>query len=397
MTISEKCRNIHPSVTLAIDARAKQLRAMGLDVIGFGAGEPDFDTPRYIKSAARDALDAGMTKYTPVAGTVELRTEIQQKLLRDNGLDYELADIIVSSGAKQCLFNALSAILDPGDEVLLPSPCWVSYPEMVRMAGGTPVFLYCPESQGFLPDMGDLEKLITPRTKAFVLNNPSNPNGCIWTREQLLKLGELAVKYDFYIISDEIYEKLVYDGLQHVCMASLGEDIKQHTILINGVSKSYAMTGFRIGYALGPADVIRGMITYQSQATSGANTAAQHAAAVALSMRQDYVEEMRQAFEQRRNELVRLVNEIPGLHCNMPHGAFYVMMNIHDLIGKRYHGEEITGSDRFSMLLLEKAHVAAVPGVAFMAEGYCRLSYATSMQNIQEGMRRIADFVSQLQ
>ena len=180
-------------------------------------------------------------------------------------------------------------------------------------------------------------------------------------------------------------------------MASLGEDIKQHTILINGVSKSYAMTGFRIGYALGPADVIRGMITYQSQATSGANTAAQHAAAVALSMRQDYVEEMRQAFEQRRNELVRLVNEIPGLHCNMPHGAFYVMMNIHDLIGKRYHGEEITGSDRFSMLLLEKAHVAAVPGVAFMAEGYCRLSYATSMQNIQEGMRRIADFVSQLQ
>ena len=208
---------------------------------------------------------------------------------------------------------------------------------------------------------------------------------------------QLAVEHDFFIVSDEIYEKLIYTGQAQHSIASLSAEAKAHTLVVNGVSKSYAMTGFRIGYTAGPQEVIRAMTNYQSQATSGANTAAQHAAAVALSMRQDYVEEMRQAFEQRRNELVRLVNEIPGLHCNMPHGAFYVMMNIHDLIGQRYHGEEITGSDRFSMLLLEKAHVAAVPGVAFMAEGYCRLSYATSMQNIQEGMRRIADFVSQLQ
>ena len=226
LTISEKCRNIHPSVTLAIDARAKQLRAMGLDVIGFGAGEPDFDTPRYIKSAARDALDAGMTKYTPVAGTVELRTEIQQKLLRDNGLDYELADIIVSSGAKQCLFNALSAILDPGDEVLLPSPCWVSYPDMVRMAGGVPVMVKGDEANGFLVDADALRPHVTERTKALILNSPNNPSGSVCSRALLEGIAALAVEMQFYVISDEIYEKLIYDGEAHVSIASLGDEIR---------------------------------------------------------------------------------------------------------------------------------------------------------------------------
>lgn len=395
--ISQKCRAIAPSATLAMDARARELREKGVNVISFATGEPDFDTPEPVRETMKQAMDLGMTHYCPVPGTLELRDAIRTRLEADHGVVYGRDQVIVCNGAKHALYNVFQALLDPGDEVIVDNPCWVSYPEMVRMAGGTPVFLYCPESQGFLPDMGDLERLITPHTKAFVLNNPSNPNGCIWTKEQLEQLGQLAIKYDFYIISDEIYEKLVYDGRQHVCMASLGPEIQQRTILINGVSKSYAMTGFRIGYAAGPRDVIQGMITYQSQATSGANTAAQHAAAVALSMRQDYVEEMRQAFEERRNELVRLVNDIPGLHCNMPHGAFYVMMNIRDLIGKRYHGREITGSDSFAMLLLEEAHVATVPGVAFIAEGYCRLSYAASMKNIQEGMRRVAAFVSELQ
>ena len=396
LTISQKCKNIQPSVTLAIDSRAKQLRNMGLDVIGFGAGEPDFDTPKYIKDAARDALDAGMTKYTPVAGTVELRTEIQEKLLRDNGLDYELTDIIVSTGAKQSLFNALSAILDPGDEVLLPSPCWVSYPEMVRMAEGRPVFLNCPESQDFLPKIEDMRKCISPRTKAFVLNTPSNPNGCVWSREQLQELADLAVEHDFYIIADEIYDKLVYDDNKHFSIASFGPEVKRHTILINGVSKAYAMTGLRIGYACANKEVINAMVKYQSHATSSANAAAQHAAAVALTMDQSCVEDMRKAFEARRNKLVELINEVPGISCRMPKGAFYVMMNVRGLMGRTYGEKYLDGSASIAEALLEHAHVAVVPGVAFMAEGYCRMSYATSMENIIEGMRRIAAFVKEL-
>ena len=287
--------------------------------------------------------------------------------------------------------------LGPGDEVIVDKPCWVSYPEMVRMAGGVPVFLDCPESQGFLPSMADLEKLITPRTKAFILNTPSNPNGCMWSREQLQQLADLAVKYDFYIVADEIYEKLVYSGEKHYSIATFGPEIKARTILINGVSKSYAMTGFRIGYACGPRDVIKGMVNYQSQATSAPNTAAQHAAAVALTMPQDCVEEMRKAFEQRRDRLVELINAIPGLSCRKPHGAFYVMMNIRGITGKRCHGTELTGSTAIAEALLEHAHVALVPGAAFLDEGFCRISYATSMENIEEGLRRIAAFVKELE
>ena len=265
------------------------------------------------------------------------------------------------------------------------------------MAGGVPVFLDCPESQNFLPSMADFEKLITPRTKAFILNTPSNPNGCMWSREQLKQLADLAVKYDFYIVADEIYEKLVYSGEKHYSIATFGPEVKARTILINGVSKSYAMTGFRIGYACGPRDVIKGMVNYQSQATSAPNTAAQHAAAVALTMPQDCVEEMRRAFEQRRDRLVELINAIPGLSCRKPHGAFYVMMNIRGITGKRCHGTELTGSTAIAEALLEHAHVAVVPGAAFLDEGFCRISYATSMENIEEGLRRIAAFVKELE
>lgn len=397
LTISEKCRNIHPSVTLAIDARAKQLRAMGLDVIGFGAGEPDFDTPRYIKSAARDALDAGMTKYTPVAGTVELRTEIQQKLLRDNGLDYELADIIVSSGAKQCLFNALSAILDPGDEVLLPSPCWVSYPEMVRMAGGVPVMVKGDEANGFLVDADALRPHVTERTKALILNSPNNPSGSVCSRALLEGIAALAVEKQFYVISDEIYEKLIYDGEAHVSIASLGDEIRAQTIVVNGVSKSYAMTGWRIGYAAGPKAVIRAMTAFQSHSTSNPNSIAQHAAAVALTNGEKFMHDSLVEFDARRRLMHQLISEIPGLSAALPKGAFYMMLNISALIGKSLNGRAIRGSDDFAETLLESQKVAVVPARAFGDDRYVRLSYATSRDKITLGLARIAEFVKELE
>lgn len=397
LTISEKCRNIHPSVTLAIDARAKQLRAMGLDVIGFGAGEPDFDTPRYIKSAARAALDAGMTKYTPVAGTVELRTEIQQKLLRDNGLDYELADIIVSSGAKQCLFNALSAILDPGDEVLLPSPCWVSYPEMVRMAGGVPVMVKGDEANGFLVDADTLRPFVTERTKALILNSPNNPSGSVCSRALLEGVAALAVEKQFYVISDEIYEKLIYDGEAHVSIASLGDEIRAQTIVVNGVSKSYAMTGWRIGYAAGPKAVIRAMTAFQSHSTSNPNSIAQHAAAVALTNGEKFMHDSLVEFDARRRLMHQLISEIPGLSAALPKGAFYMMLNISALIGKSLNGRAIRGSDDFAEMLLESQKVAVVPARAFGDDRYVRLSYATSRDKITLGLARIAEFVKELE
>ena len=397
LTISEKCRNIHPSVTLAIDARAKQLRAMGLDVIGFGAGEPDFDTPRYIKSAARDALDAGMTKYTPVAGTVELRTEIQQKLLRDNGLDYELADIIVSSGAKQCLFNALSAILDPGDEVLLPSPCWVSYPEMVRMAGGVPVMVKGDEANGFLVDADALRPHVTERTKALMPKSPNTPRGSVCSRALLEGIAALAVEKQFYVISDEIYEKLIYDGEAHVSIASLGNEIRAQTIVVNGVSKSYAMTGWRIGYAAGPKAVIRAMTAFQSHSTSNPNSIAQHAAAVALTNGEKFMHDSLVEFDARRRLMHQLISEIPGLSAALPKGAFYMMLNISALIGKSLNGRAIRGSDDFAEMLLESQKVAVVPARAFGDDRYVRLSYATSRDKITLGLARIAEFVKELE
>ena len=395
LTISQKCKNIQPSVTLAIDSRAKQLRNMGLDVIGFGAGEPDFDTPKYIKDAAKDALDAGMTKYTPVAGTIELRTEIQEKLLRDNNLDYELTDIIVSTGAKQSLFNALSAIIDPGDEVLLPAPCWVSYPEMVQMAGGVPVMVKGDENNGFLASAETLEKYVTDKTKALIINSPNNPNGSVYTRDMLEKIARLAIEKRFYVISDEIYEKLIYDGEKHVSIASLSDAIKVQTIVINGVSKSYAMTGWRIGYAAGPKPVIRAMTSFQSHTTSNPNSIAQHAAAVALTNGERFMHESHTEFDARRKLMHSLLNAIPGLSAAMPKGAFYMMLNISGMIGKSLNGRVIKGSDDFAEMLLESKLVAVVPARAFGDDRYVRLSYATSREKISVGIMRIAEFVKE--
>ncbi len=393
--ISDRCRNIQPSVTLAIDSRAKQLRAMGLDVIGFGAGEPDFDTPKYIKDAAKDALDAGLTKYTPVAGTLELKSEIQAKLLRDNGLEYELTDIIVCTGAKQCLFNALSAILNPGDEVLIPAPAWVSYPEMVSIAGGVPVLVKSNEADGFTVSAEELERHVTEKTKALILNSPNNPTGCVLSRELLKAYADLAVKHQFYVISDEIYEKLIYDGGKHVSIASLGDEIKAQTIVINGVSKSYAMTGWRIGYAAGPKNVIKAMTSFQSHTTSNANSIAQHAAAVALTNGERFMHESLMEFTARRNIMYDMINSIDGLSCSMPAGAFYMMLNISSLIGKSVNGKTINGSDDFAGALLESKMVAVVPARAFGDDNYVRLSYATTREKIIVGISRIAEFVKE--
>ena len=336
-----------------------------------------------------------MTKYTPVAGTVELRCEIQEKLLRDNGLDYELADIIVSTGAKQSLYNALSAILDPGDEVLLPSPCWVSYPEMVQMAGGVPVMVKGDENNGFLASAETLEKFVTEKTKALIINSPNNPNGSVYTRDMLEKIARLAIEKRFYVISDEIYEKLIYDGEKHVSIASLSDAIKAQTIVINGVSKSYAMTGWRIGYAAGPKPVIRAMTSFQSHTTSNPNSIAQHAAAVALTNGERFMHESHTEFDARRKLMHSLLNAIPGLSAAMPKGAFYMMLNISGMIGKSLNGRTIKGSDDFAEMLLESKLVAVVPARAFGDDHYVRLSYATSREKISVGIMRIAEFVKE--
>ena len=396
LTISHRCQNIAPSVTLQIDARAKEMRAAGLDVIGFGAGEPDFPTPQHICDAAKEALDLGMTRYTPAAGTKELRKAICEKLRRDNDMTYTYGDILVSSGAKHTLFTILQGIIDPGDEVLIPTPCWVSYPEMVRMAGGVPIFIPADESTNFIPTSRDIASRVTRRTKAIIITSPSNPNGSVWEQEQLQFVADLAVSHPFYVISDEIYEKLIYDGRKHLSIAQLGEQIKAQTFLVNGMSKAYAMTGWRIGYVAGPRHEITAMANFQSQATSNANTIAQYAAMKALQGDQSCVDEMVKEFEKRRNLMVERINAIPGVSCRKPQGAFYIMMNIKQLLGRTYNGRVLESSMDFAELLLAEKQVAVVPGVAFEAEGYCRLSYAVSADQINRGLERIDEFVRTL-
>ena len=394
--LSSKAQNIAPSATLAMDAKAKAMRAAGEDVIGFAAGEPDFDTPAPVRDAMKEALDRGMTRYSPVPGTLELRKAIAQKLQRDNGLSYGADQIIVSNGAKHSLYNALYTLLNEGDEVIIPTPCWVSYPEMVRMVGGVPVFVPASERDDFIPSPQAIAAAVTPTTKAFILTSPNNPNGCVWPLATLQALAALAVEKDFYIIADEIYEQLIYGAQKHVSIASLGEAVKARTLVVNGVSKTYAMTGFRIGYTAGPKEIIEAMSNVQSQATSAPNTPAQYAATTALTMPQDCVETMRKAFEERRDVLVKGLNAIPGITCRKPDGAFYVMMNVTALLGKSFEGRKIEDCADFADALLTHAKVAVVPGTAFMAEGFCRLSYATSMKAIEEGLRRIDAFARAL-
>jgi len=397
LRLSSKSTSISGSLTLAIDAKAKKMKADGMDVVGFGAGEPDFDTPSFIKEAAKEALDRGMTRYTPVAGIAELKEAICRKFKEDNGLDYKPSQIIVSNGAKHSLYNAFQAILNPGDEVIIPSPYWLSYPELVKLADGVPVFVQTREEDHFKLRPEDLKKAITPKTKALVLNTPNNPCGCVYEPAELQAIAEIAVESQLFVISDEVYEAMVYDGLQHVSIASLGPEIKDLTIVVNGVSKTYAMTGWRIGYAAAHEEVVKVMSNVQSHTTSNPNSIAQYASLAALKGPKDQVKTMVAEFDKRRKFMVERINSIPGLSCNMPKGAFYVLLNISQVIGKSYKGRRIDGSLSFADALLDAQMVAVVPGIAFGADNYVRLSYALSLDNIKKGLDRIEAFIKELE
>ncbi len=392
MYISEKAKSISPSSTLAIDAKFKQMKADGVDVVGFGAGEPDFDTPEYIKEAAIVAIRDGKTKYTPAAGTVELRKAICKKLKEENNLSYSFDCIVVSNGAKHALVNAFQAILNPGDEVLIPSPYWVSYPEMVKLADGVPVILQTREEDEFKFTADEFRAAITPKTRALVLNSPSNPTGMVYTAEELAELAAVAVEHNIYVISDEIYEHLIYEG-KHVSIASMSPEMKALTIIINGVSKTYAMTGWRIGYTASTPEIARVMSNIQSHATSNPNSIAQAATVAALSGGEEEIAMMKEAFRERRDYMVERINSIEGVSCLKPHGAFYVLMNISKLKGRTMGGKVIHTSDDFAEVLLEQAKVAVVPCSGFGADDFVRWSYAVSLDNIKEGLSRVEQFI----
>ena len=392
MYLSKKISEVSPSSTLAIDSKFKAMKAEGIDVVGFGAGEPDFDTPDYIKEAAIRAIQEGKTKYTPASGTLELRKAICEKFQRENGLTYTPDQIIVSNGAKHALVNTFMAILNPGDEVIVPAPFWVSYPEMVKIADGVPVILYTKEEDNFKFTAAQLEAAITDKTRAIILNSPSNPTGMVYTEEELKAIAEVAVKHNIYVVSDEIYEHLIYEG-KHVSIASFGEEIKDLTIIINGVSKTYAMTGWRIGYSAANKEVTKVMANLQSHASSNPNSIAQAATVAALSGGYEEIEAMKKEFAARRNYMVERLNAIEGLSASMPQGAFYVLMNISKIKGRTLAGVTINTSDDLANVLLEKAKLALVPCSGFGTDDYMRWSYATSMENIKEGIDRLENFL----
>jgi len=396
MKLAQRVGRIQPSPTLAITAKANALRAEGRDVISFGAGEPDFDTPANIKEAAIDSIRDGFTRYTPAGGIPELKDAIIGKLQRDNGLAYAREQIVVSCGAKHSLYNLVQALIEEGDEVIIPSPFWVSYPDIVLLAGGTPVILDTREEDGFKVTPEQLEDAVTERTRALVLNSPSNPTGATYTFEELRLLSEIIIRKDILVISDEIYEKILYDGFPFAGIAMASEEAKSRTIVVNGVSKAYAMTGWRIGYAAGPEEIISAMAKIQSQNTSNPTSISQKASVEALNGDQKAVGEMVEAFALRRNYIVDTLNSMTGVHCLNPEGAFYAFPNVSALYGTSYQGSTITGSASFAEYLLDAANVAVVPGVAFGSDAHIRLSYATSMENIQKGLERIRTAISDL-
>ena len=393
--LSQIASAVRASTTLAIDAMFKQMKADGVDVIGFGAGEPDFPTPDNIKEAGITAIRENFTRYTPTPGIPELRQAVCARLKADCGLDYVPAQIVVASGAKHALYAALHALVNPGDEIIVPAPFCVTYFEMVRMMGGIPVIVSADESEHFKLTPERLAASVTPKTKAILLNNPSNPTGMVYSREELQALAAVCVEKDIYIIADEIYYRLVYDGRSFTSIASLGKDVKERTIVINGVSKSYAMTGWRIGYAAAPEQIARIMANYLSHSTAAPCSIAQKAAVEALNGPQDTVEAMRKAFETRRNHLVERMNRIPGVSCLKPEGAFYVMMNLRELLGKTLHGTPIHDADDFADVFLKQGLVAVVPGNGFGAPEFVRWSYATSMENIDAGLDRLEKFLAE--
>ncbi len=396
MTLSRRARDLKPSATLAITARAKQLRAEGVDVIGFGAGEPDFPTPEHVVEAAVDAVRAGDTRYTPVGGTPELKAAVRHRMQEDYGLAFGTDEVTVSVGAKHTLFNLFLAVVDDGDEVVVPAPYWVSYPEQVRVAGGTPVIVPTREEDGFRMTPEALEAAMGPRTRAVILNSPSNPTGALYRRNDLAGLAEVLRGRDALVVSDDIYQRLVYGGERFTGILDVAPDLRDRVVIVNGVSKAYAMTGWRIGYAAGPAEIVGAMEKLQSQSTSNPTSFVQKAAAVALTGPQDCVETMRRAFERRRSLIVEGLNQLPGVHCRTPEGAFYAFPNVAALFGRRAGDTVIGNSFDLARYLLDEARVAVVPGAAFGSDAHCRLSYAASDDQIREGLARLAAAVDRL-
>jgi aspartate aminotransferase len=396
MKLGPLTKVLRPSPTLAVTMKAKALQKEGRDIIGFGAGEPDFDTPDNIKAAAIRAIEEGFTKYTPVGGIDELKDAVAEKLRKDNGLVYKRSQIIVSTGAKHTLFNMAQVLFGLGDEVIIPSPYWVSYPDIVLLADASPVFVAGGESGGFKLTPAKLKAAITAKTKAIILNSPSNPTGAAYTLDELKGLAEVLKGTEIIVISDDIYEKVVYDDFRFTNMANVSEEMKEKTIVVNGLSKSHAMTGWRMGYAAGPENVIAAMTEIQSQSTSNPTSIVQKASIEALLGDQSFIPKMVAEFKKRRDVIVGALNDIPGITCAMPPGAFYVFPRVSALYGKKYRGKPIVTSNDFSEVLLEAANVAVVPGGAFGNDDYIRLSYATSMELIVEGMKRIAGAVAKL-
>ena len=384
MKLAARVSQVTPSITLAIAAKAKAMKAEGIDVCSFSAGEPDFDTPAHIKAAAAKALDEGKTKYGPAAGEPKLREAIAHKLKNDNGLDYKAENVLVTNGGKHSLYNLIVALIDPGDEVIIPSPYWLSYPEMVTLVGGKSVIVETDASTGYKITPEQLKKAITPKTKLFVLNSPSNPTGMVYTPEEIKALAKVIVDADIYVVSDEIYEKILYDGAEHISIGSLGEEIFSRTLISSGFAKGYSMTGWRLGYLAGPVEIIKAASNIQGHSTSNVCTFAQYGAIAALESSQDCVEEMRQAFAKRRQVMFERLNAIPGLSTAKPDGAFYLFPDISKTGLK---------SLEFCNAILESHQVALIPGVAFGADKNIRLSYATDMETIEKGMDRLEKFV----
>lgn len=393
MALSRIAREVKTSATLAITARAKQLSAKGVDVIGFGAGEPDFDTPENVKNAAIKAIKDGYTKYTPTSGSPVLKEAICEKLFKENHLKYNSSQVIVSAGAKQAILNIVLVLCDTGDEAIIPAPYWVSYPEMVVMAGATPVFLKTTDKEHFKISKESLAKVITPKSKLLFINSPGNPTGMVYTEKELREIVGFAVEKGLYVISDEIYEKILYDGARHFSPASFHEECYKKVITVNGFSKVYSMTGWRLGYAAGPEEIIKAATNIQDHTTSGANSITQLAGVEALRGSQDSVGMMVREFDRRRKYVVERLNSIKGVSCLLPQGAFYAFPNVSDLYKEKICGQSVTNSFDLVNLLLEKAHVAFVPGAPFGSDEYIRISYATSMDNIEKGLDRFEKFL----
>jgi aspartate aminotransferase len=387
MKLAARLADITPSLTLAIDAKAKAMKQDGIDVISFSVGEPDFDTPPHIRAAAEAALEQGKTRYGPVAGEPKLREAIAHKLQTDNALCYSSENVLVTNGGKHSLYNLMMVLIDPGDEVIIPSPYWVSYPEMVKLAGGVPVIVPTTLESGFKITPDQLQQAITPKTKLFVLNSPSNPTGMVYTPDEIRRLAEVVVQQAIYVVSDEIYEKILYDGAEHLSIGAVSSEAFDRTIVSSGFAKTYAMTGWRVGFLAGATELIKAASKVQGHSTSNVCTFAQYGAIAAYEGSQDCVKEMVQAFAQRRQVILEYVNRIPGFVCPRPDGAFYVFFSI---------GKTGMKSLDFCEALLDKQQVAAIPGIAFGADDCVRLSYATSLDNIHRGMERIAKFVQTL-